>query len=294
MRANRVLFLLILLILGYVAYLRISSQTRATQRELEQKSEIRRLLAEKSALINKAQEREREADELRRGPAHLALSPPPESLEPLPADGPIARVDRLKHYLALHPERSIPEFKYLKDDEWLQITKDQPLDSEANERSALEQLRQLAKQDFGRQMLTAVKAYSAAHDGQTPADPSQLAPYLADPNDASLLSRYEQATPNKTQSMIAPNDGQSWLYIERGSVDDWYDSTMAITGTGAIGLSGKMPGWTVETAWADYVKKTGQKPTDPSQLIPYLKTPVDQGILTAVFAGLQPSQANSQ
>ena len=41
---------------------------------------------------------------------------------------------------------------------------------------------------------------------------------------------------------------------------------------------------------AEFVKDTGQKPTDASQLIPYLKTPVDPGTLNAVFAGLQPTQ----
>ena len=107
----------------------------------------------------------------------------------------LGRVSGLEKSLKQAPGRGIPEMKYLDSNDWLSVTMDNPLDTDAKIRSALSKLRALAKAkpQVATNLSNAVLAYIKSNDGLLPSRPDQLKPYLNPPLSDELLHRYEPA-----------------------------------------------------------------------------------------------------
>jgi hypothetical protein len=197
--------------------------------------------------------------------------------------GLIERVIQLKRYLSLHPDKAIPEMRLLTDEDWLKQLTDVPLDTEASERKALALLRQAAKDRFGQMAASAMKDYMAANNGQQPGTAAQITPYLAQQEDADLLLGFEKADPAAVHGGSA-----GWILQNEPVVDDWYDSTYYI-GVNQFLSKGNGAGWAVEQAIGEYQKANGAPPTDPSQIVPFLKGDFSPATLNAIYTGLQAS-----
>jgi RNA polymerase sigma factor (sigma-70 family) len=128
------------------------------------------------------------------------------------------RAGELNGHLQRMPEKKIPELQLLTENDWLSVAKEVSLQSEADVRRALAELRNVAKHKFATYALQAVDKFIAANNGQMPTDVSQLKPYFEVPVEDAMLERYQ---------VLQPGDGRSlqdnWVLSERTRVDPDYD-----------------------------------------------------------------------
>jgi hypothetical protein len=128
------------------------------------------------------------------------------------------RAGELNWHLQRMPEKKIPELQLLTENDWLSVAKEVSLQSEADVRLALCELRNVAKHKFATYALQAVDNFIAANNGQMPTDVSQLKPYFEVPVEDEMLQRYQ---------VLQPGDGSSlqdnWVLSERVRVDPDYD-----------------------------------------------------------------------
>jgi RNA polymerase sigma factor (sigma-70 family) len=188
----------------------------------------------------------------------------------------LERVKKLKEKLAQAPDRAIPEFQLLTDQDWLDAVRDvKQLETDADYDKALDELRGAAKREFSSSTQNALHAYAQANNGALPTDFSQLQPYFATALDDSILQGYEftQAgtVVSKSGSLI-DQDGNyysSQLKIGPDSVSD------SITTENSL-----------HQAIQSYLAaNNGQALTDPTQLLPYVTTPEEKTALQKILQG---------
>jgi hypothetical protein len=184
------------------------------------------------------------------------------------------RVRKLKEKLAQMPERKIPEFQFLTEQDWLDAVKNaKQLETAADYDKALSALRGSAKQEFATMVQGALGSYAQANNGQLPTDMSQLQPYFASSLDDSVAQRYEITQPGtvseKTGSLI-DEDG------------NYYSSRIQVSGDG-ISSSTTTEDALHQAIQAFLAANSGQTLTDPSQLMPYVTTPAEQTALQKIL-----------
>ena len=199
----------------------------------------------------------------------------------------LGRVNRLKQFLRGSPQKGIPEMQYLNSNDWLSVTLDNSLDTDAKIRSALSKLREMAKMkpQISGNISDGLQAYTKANHGDIPTDPLQLQPYLNPPLSADILQRYEIAAevPGKNDANGVIRDGLQMtgngriVLQEKSPVDADYDTWFGFTEKGGWAINGISElGKTVNTATEAYAKANpGHKATSPEQLLPYLATPIE-------------------
>ncbi|WP_334319589.1 hypothetical protein, partial [Termitidicoccus mucosus] len=74
-------------------------------------------------------------------------------------------IRKLKNFITYHPQYAIPEFKYLTAKDWLAVTESGSMQSEANCRAALAELRQTATLAASSIFGQAVKDFTNANNG---------------------------------------------------------------------------------------------------------------------------------
>lgn len=182
-----------------------------------------------------------------------------------------AKVTLLKQKLEQMPDKKIPELQFAAERDWANAARDADLDTEDGVRQALSKLREEAENTFLNDMTkAAIKEYLAANGGILPSDLYQLKPYFDVPVTDAMLQRYEllqTGTPNSSAPLvkeIAP------------PVDDEYDSyhEISLDGAGGSGVN-EIQGAIFTAANAFAKDNNGQRPTDSSQIVSYLKQPID-------------------
>jgi RNA polymerase sigma factor (sigma-70 family) len=101
------------------------------------------------------------------------------------------RIALLRKLLAELPAQNLPEIKMLAAAEWSEIAGQHELDTAADIRVALADLRAVGRKKFAAELQEALKRFTALSGGQLPADAAQLAALLALPADAEMLARYD-------------------------------------------------------------------------------------------------------
>jgi hypothetical protein len=185
-----------------------------------------------------------------------------------PAKSPQELVSELRAKLAQAPAESIPELQFLTEQDWLNAVKGmQRLETDSDMRRALSTLRSSAKKGFAEMTRTALVNYVQANNGQSPTDLRQLTPYFATAPDAAVLQRYEIAQPG--------------LVSEKSTlIDDQDDTYYQVTKDGVDVILGSVAEKTLNPAFEAYVAAhNGEKPKNPSQLQPYVKTTAEQAAL---------------
>jgi hypothetical protein len=149
-----------------------------------------------------------------------------------------ARVNQLKQLKEQMPDKKIPELQYLTDSDWLAVAaKDAQLNSEADERKALSDLRRIAKGHFGRLLGSALDNYLKANHGQLPTDTAELAPYFEPSVDPALLERYKMLGTGNISDAPPFGDAGQVVIGEKAPVDTDYDSHFY------IGQNGREADW---------------------------------------------------
>jgi RNA polymerase sigma factor (sigma-70 family) len=220
-------------------------------------------------------------------------------IDPLARDW-SARLAALKQKMDQMPEKRIPEMAFLTDKDWAAVARDANLDTDDGVREALSRLRSAAKDSYLDALRDAFERYvKAANEGDfpkemaklaealnanpnlLPTDLAQLKPYFNQPIDDGLLQRYQYNPPTKFHDNLSdimvketapPVDPEYDTHHEAG----WYSRGLA-----SVNLIRDA----VNAAAKDYSQaNNGQAPADPSQLTPYLKSPVETSLVQKYFS----------
>jgi hypothetical protein len=200
----------------------------------------------------------------------------------------LTRVRQLRQRLEDHPELKIPELRLASEQDWLDVAR-ADLSSDEDYRQALAKLRQSATGKFTEIAARALKKYSADNNGQFPTGLSQLQPYFDDPADAAMLRRYA-IIPENQIPFIKTGDDQ--IITQNSQVDQKYDSYSFLTAGGGGGsFSPQAPvNSLLNVLNAFMAANQGQPPGDPTQLLPYAKTPEQQAVVgKAIRHAIKPS-----
>jgi hypothetical protein len=192
----------------------------------------------------------------------------------------LSRVDQLKQRLEQNPSARIPEFQFLTEQDWLGAAKNK-LETDADFRTALSQLRYSAENLVAHRLGAAVKQYSESHGGQFTTDISQLKPYLKPPVDDSILQRYEILPGDSLPSVPLPAIGE-WVITQKSAMDPEYDSRIAVGpfGSGSASFEESEVLKALTPAINAYLAaNSGQLPEDPAKLVSYVRTPAEQAAL---------------
>jgi hypothetical protein len=187
------------------------------------------------------------------------------------------RSKKLKEMVAQSPDQQIPEFKLLKDKDWIDSVKDlNQLESPADYAKAIDELKGAAKGEFATAVGDAFTKYSQSNGGQNPTDFSQLKPYLGDAGDDSILQNYEFTGPGKVSQK--PN-------FQTDADGNFYESTLQIS-PGSVQSGSNSGDDLKQPILAFAAANPGQPITDPSQLLPYVQTEAEKLALQKI---IQPS-----
>jgi RNA polymerase sigma factor (sigma-70 family) len=104
------------------------------------------------------------------------------------------RANRLKDYLAQHPEEKIPELQFLEDKDWLTAT-DGEGESTNELENAVQRLKFDAENKIGTAVEEALSKYSEDNNGKFPDTLSELQPYCS-PDIGSILQQLYEIAPS--------------------------------------------------------------------------------------------------
>jgi RNA polymerase sigma factor (sigma-70 family) len=198
-----------------------------------------------------------------------------------------AHAAQLKERLGQMPDKNIPELELLTEKNWFDAIKNsKQLETDAEFREALHNLRNSAKDAFGEMTRDALKKYAAANNGLLPDDLSQLKPYFERPVDDAVLQRYSLLQKGK----LADVPQTEFLFTEKAPpVDDEYDSLYEFRMNGTRSSSVSDPGDIVWQGLVQYAKShNGLLSSDVSALLPYLKRPLDQAKVHDILSSIPP------
>jgi hypothetical protein len=197
------------------------------------------------------------------------------------------RANQLKKRLEQMPDKRIPEFQFLTEKDWFDAVKNMPrLETDADFREALSQLRGGAKSGFDHVAQEALRAFTKANDGLLPADFSQLKPYFQTPVDDTVLSRYTLLQTGKVGDVPK---GEYLVAETAPPVDDEYDTVHRFGLNDVTTSSVNHTEDAIKKAGIQFAEaNNGLLPTDPSQLAPYLKQPVDAAKVQKLLSQIPP------
>ncbi len=167
------------------------------------------------------------------------------------------------------PDKNIPELQFVTEKNWADAVWDADLNTEDGVREALSKLRDKAQDTFLNLMRSAIQKYMAANNGVLPADLSELKPYFQVPVSDAMLQRYKLLQTGKL-------DNSHDVVKLATYADAEYDSNHGISMDGGWGSRFNRLEEAINSA-AKYftADNNGAMPSDPSQIAPYLKKPVE-------------------
>jgi hypothetical protein len=196
-----------------------------------------------------------------------------------------SKIDKLTAFLKRHPEWRIPQMDSLTANEWLDVTKDHRLDSDADFRQALGELRQKARIKYLPEIEKALAAALAANGGHVPNDIQALAPFLPPGFKLDILLQLRLNPSGEVPGLVILGD-RSRAYVTDVPVDLWDGAVFYGPGGGERSASAEGQ-WSIEKAIAEYTKATGSPPTSSAQLKAYPGIEkIDQSILDQIFNAL--------
>jgi RNA polymerase sigma factor (sigma-70 family) len=262
---------------------RRDDQIAELQQQVDQwRGETRRLQAERDKLTSRLADAQRESEAVRsRIAGEEGALPAGDPAVDSELKAIAARVNTLKAQLTQHPEQQIPELRFLTVQDWMDAVAKHNLDTDDDVRTALAELRGHAKANFTEPVSDALWKYTEANDGKLPTDIMQLMPFFDPPVEPELLQRYGVMN----AGIIRDIPMSTYVIAEIGPQVDNRDGTLYLSGprtqitqrnvTIHSGSYSDITS-TVLSAVSDFIKSRDAQPlTDPAQLQPFLKTPVD-------------------
>jgi len=195
------------------------------------------------------------------------------------------RVSQLKQRIEQMPDKKIPELQLVTDKDWFDAVKSvKQLETEDDYRQAFDGLRRNVKSEFVGMLQQALRGYTKANDGMLPADLSQLKPYFEKPVDDAILGRYSLLQQGKASDVP---QGQYIVAETAPPVDD--DTVYKVSMNGINSSSVNRTEDALKQAGMEYAQAHGGLlPTDPSQLAPYLKQPIDPAVVQRTLDKVPP------
>jgi len=193
------------------------------------------------------------------------------------------RATLLRQRLKENPNEMIPEISLLTDDDWLESMKgvDQ-LQTDGDFRAATGTLRKKAKEKLIELTRKAIQKYADANGGMLPAAFADLKTYYDRPADDAVFQRWEL----RQRGQLSEVPKNEFLFGEIAPhVDVDYDSVyqFGMNTTRATGVAGSL----VLDATVQFAQANNDSlPTDPSQLTPYLKQPMDPAKVQKIMSGI--------
>jgi RNA polymerase sigma factor (sigma-70 family) len=142
----------------------------------------------------------------------------------------LADIDLLKRTFAARPELAVPELALLKEHEWIEVVSARRLETDAQVRQAMAQLRRRAQNLLAEKLPRALTVYLAQHDGMLPDTPQQLAAWCEPPVDPHLFSRYELLHRGKMSDV--PDEFPVRAVLRTVPADPEYDMVLAVGPSG--------------------------------------------------------------
>lgn len=276
------LFLLVALLalLGFAGYeARVMSRQRAEIATLKERAhtldaEAAALRAKQSATLGDLAQAEGELARLPLIRVDAGLSPAAST----ELDNWLGRMKRLQQIFAEKPELSIPEMRFLTEDDWLRTSKIVKLDTDDGVRDALGAIRERALARFAKQLSTAIQKYNRVAPDEKPATVQVLASYFSPPVDLEILQRYELHDPVPS-GLGSPN---TWFVQNKTPIDMDYDARIQV-GTQAIYNSRGAPSiWVPDyndrykrAAQAYAQANQGARPKGVTDALPFFDPPLD-------------------
>ncbi len=143
------------------------------------------------------------------------------------------RVDDLAVYLSLKESLRIPELDHLTAADWLDVTKVEALETEADYRIALAKLRWAGKQNVGSKIRSALVAYLDSSGGKLPISPRDLIEFTDGTIGSNIIDRYRMSPSGIFPGLTIANS--KFVMIEKEeSVDGIWDSRIGFTDGGNV------------------------------------------------------------
>jgi hypothetical protein len=183
----------------------------------------------------------------------------------------VAKINQLKQRLEETPGATIPELKFLTDQDWLNAANSK-LVTDADYRRALASLRSAGESKVVPVLKKALSDYMQNNNGQTPADISLLQQYLNPPLDDQILLRWEIAPADTVQSLGLGGD---IIITQKEPVDEVFDTRYGIgpNGSGTTDFLSRETMPAMNPVFEAYrASNNGHWPADVSQLQPYAVT----------------------
>ena len=212
------------------------------------------------------------------GQSRDSLAPPGGEAAEAELKSWLARVTELKERLQTMPEHRIPEFNLLTDQDWLDAAKGE-IRNETDLRRAFSSLRKRAQGKFAASAHAALKEYMEVNNGAFPNELAELQPYLKDPVSQATLDNWQIIPASELRNLGMGGDK---IITQKAAVDDVFDTRFGLGphGHGSTDFLSSTAGKTFDELRAAYeAVYPGRKPKDPSELIPFAKTPAQQTVL---------------
>jgi RNA polymerase sigma factor (sigma-70 family) len=210
----------------------------------------------------------------------------------------LKRIHQLKRRLQEAPQAQIPELQFLKDLDWAEVAADTKLETDADYRKALAELRKRGGGYFVQKLQAALGKYMQANDGQWPNDVRQLNAYLDPPVEGALWERWEIVS---TKVFPGQEFAGEWVITEKTAVDPEFDYRHTVDGQFSAGAGPYRPYGYEDQASAEMTERValkatlepvlnayrlangGKEPGDPFQLQPYVTNPTQQAALQRII-----------
>lgn len=183
----------------------------------------------------------------------------------------LARIDGLKELARTRSDLAIPEMTLLAEQQWSDVARDVDLSAEESIRNAFGVLRQDAKRKFASRLQPALARFIAAHGGLLPGDPVELATQGEPPLDAASLGRYRMLRRGRAGAVAVGE----WLLVEKSAVDPEREHPLFVSliGSASSEVPPLQPDDLRASLRAFAAENSGQLPSEPAQLLPFLTNP---------------------
>ena len=140
------------------------------------------------------------------------------------------RVSQLKSFLAINPSESIPELRFLTDQNWLWLAGENTPDTAEGYQLAASLARQMAQENFAHTHLQpALKQYAQENPGQFPNDIAQLKPYFKSPVEEATLDRWGVLAARRLTHLSMNLRDEDWVITQKNPVNAAIDQRLTIS-----------------------------------------------------------------
>jgi RNA polymerase sigma factor (sigma-70 family) len=128
----------------------------------------------------------------------------------------LSRRKEFQSHIEKMPDTRIPEFQFLSERDWLDVTRDAKLETNEDIGVAAADLKARAKTQFVSLMIVALKKFIAANAGTLPTQLAELKPFFTVPVGDQVLERYELLRSGNVND-VPVSDRKSVLVSEKKS-----------------------------------------------------------------------------